>query len=295
MPSPANYFYLIRALLETKDVISAIEALQEFEAAFPDIQDSKSTQAHLVSVRYHLSSSIETIQAADNLYYALLEQVQSHNARVPRVVLDAMVIAFGRLNMHDRAFAIFQEYEPLFKVQPNLHSYNSLLHATTLASSCTTKHVFVLFETMENLGKTQPALAPDATSYSTLINYLITARENSLADQLSNYLLESSQTLEPYAWRRLATYHAVRGHRDKIDKIYERMKECSPTKSVPKFLMDKVDQLLAKRTQGAAARAASPSKPNGASPKARGASPRSTPAPSTATDSHVDSVTTPST
>jgi len=51
----------------------------------------------------------------------------THRNFVPRIVLNALIEAAGKMGLTDRAFATFQEYRTLFHLVPDIHAYNSLL------------------------------------------------------------------------------------------------------------------------------------------------------------------------
>ena len=74
----------------------------------------------------------EDSKELDAVYFAMVDQVRSGRV-VPTIVLDAIVEGFGKIDQTNRAFSTFQEYDALFHVKPDIHSYNSLL--TSVASS----------------------------------------------------------------------------------------------------------------------------------------------------------------
>ena len=93
---------------------------------------------------------------------------------VPRIALDAIIEAAGRFNIQflfnanavifmksklfvcykrqdltDRAFATFAEYPTLFKVEPDVHSYNALLTASAASRVPNVHTLLSIFQDME--------------------------------------------------------------------------------------------------------------------------------------------------
>lgn len=189
-PTVSNYAALVRALLLSKDIISATEVLQEMErvgVAFThtvegphgprtefNVGQYSTIKALLVDALTgsHLDAEGDRDkqffmgkQLIDTLYTALVEQVRSARSAeaseggdaaaapqvmlAPRIVLDALVEASGRLGMADRAFAIFQDYNNLFDVTPDIHSYNSLLSACAVQRKVNMNAIFTVFQELE--------------------------------------------------------------------------------------------------------------------------------------------------
>lgn len=165
VPSPNNYSALVRASLNARDFASAVEALVEmaqlgvhFAAGPADaISEEERMRALFVEKlfmrpraaeqRHHeqeqqpetndevssrSSSAVDgtaprlKTSQVDEVYFLLVDLVRAGRP-VPRIALDAIVEASGRLNFADRAFATFDEFEPLFGVKPDAHSFNALL------------------------------------------------------------------------------------------------------------------------------------------------------------------------
>jgi hypothetical protein len=71
-----------------------------------------------------------SIKKLDGLYYALVElQRMSTGKKVPAAALNTVISAAGRMGQIDRSFATFDEYNTIFGLEHNVHSYNSLLRA----------------------------------------------------------------------------------------------------------------------------------------------------------------------
>jgi pentatricopeptide repeat protein len=194
-PTPTQYYLLIRALLQGGDLVSGTEALQEMERAGascfvnPPRAAAGDKTAVLVgpalkrelpafdhrtylSVKAMLVTSICAVdelgsfepskQQLDALYFGLVEQVRaaerdgSTPVPVPRVVLDALIHSAGKAGQLDRAFRIFQEATTIFKVEPDLTTYNALLAACSARVVVPMATVFQVFQDIEATFLTQP-------------------------------------------------------------------------------------------------------------------------------------------
>ena len=83
----------------------------------------------------------------DEVYYHLLDMLRTHTGSheqegyqvaIPRLALNAIIMAAGRMGQLDRAFASFQEYTALFGLTADTAAYNALLYAT--ARSIASQH-----------------------------------------------------------------------------------------------------------------------------------------------------------
>lgn len=147
-PSAANYFNAIRSCLLKKDWIQATEILQQIhmqnyaETSAESSAGDSSPKVKLAFTAQQIESlkdlfceifiEYEDSKELDAVYFAMVDQVRSGRV-VPTIVLDAIVEGFGKIDQTNRAFSTFQEYDALFHVKPDIHSYNSLL--TSVASS----------------------------------------------------------------------------------------------------------------------------------------------------------------
>lgn len=240
--SVSNYICLVRAQLLSGQLIPAVETLQAMELVHsPDDPDA---QRHLLSLRPLLVGALGGTQAIDDLYFALVDQVRLNQQRAPRVVLDAMVVALGKQNQLDRAFASFQEYNNLFKVQPTVESYNALLQACALTAKCTTRQLLAIFQSMEAASATDPALKPNAFSYSLLMEHLVDIKDVRVLDPLLTHVLESNVDLTRGALRKLFSYYCnYRNDRAKSEPLLAKIRETSNSKQVPFRMQRKLDML----------------------------------------------------
>ncbi len=172
-----HFASLVRTCLLAGDVVSAVEALQqmqqlglafthelttpagEVEAVVPNDFQEESLRRLMVTA---LSSSGNTA-ALDELYYALVDQAKSGGS-VPRLALDAIVEAAGRLDLTDRAFATFNEYSSVFGLAHDIHSFNALL-----ASSACARHVnmHTLLTILQQIDQTGQAADDESADAST--------------------------------------------------------------------------------------------------------------------------------
>lgn len=121
--------------------------------------------------------------------------------KIPRIVLDALVESAGRLNMLDRAFAIFQDYPTVFRVSPDIHSYNSLLAACALNCRGNVQTLLTVLNQMEATNSTSEnsnttgsaaadtvatiACQPNDISYTILIEAMLECNEYRIFDQVN--------------------------------------------------------------------------------------------------------------
>lgn len=214
----SDYACLLRALLLCKDLASVTEVLQEmarqgivFTHEVTDELGNTTTEFHtrqfiqfrslLVDSiagtreeRWHRSESdLEQGRAMlDGLYYALVENARAASTEhaaggavpppVPRIILDALVEAAGALNLPERAFAVFQEYESLFKVAPDVSSYNALLAACAAQRQINISVIFSIFQEME--GK----IAPNRESFDILLYAMGVCKSFDIYEQVSALL-----------------------------------------------------------------------------------------------------------
>ena len=75
----------------------------------------------------------------DEVYYHLLDMLrtqtgsheqQGYQVAIPRLALNAIIMAAGRMGQLDRAYATFQEYTALFGLTADTAAFNALLYAT---------------------------------------------------------------------------------------------------------------------------------------------------------------------
>ena len=159
---------------------------------------------------------------------------------MPRLVLDGIVEAAGRLGMNDRAFATFQEYRTLFGVTPDIHSYNSLLAACVHTSPAQPRInmdvIFSVFQEIETAASAANVEAasresssfgavgcgmskPNSRSFSLLIDAMVECKEFRVFGQILEHMQASGVTASARSLRRAATALAREGHWDQVDVV----------------------------------------------------------------------------
>lgn len=137
----------------------------------------------------------------DGLYHALVEQVRSASAErsvgahpdgehivppVPRLILDAVVESAGVVNLPDRAFAVFQEYQSLFLTKPDVHSYNALLAACAAQRKLNISAIFAIFQEME---ASPEGIKPNEESFTILLHAMCVCKSFDIFEQVMEHML----------------------------------------------------------------------------------------------------------
>ena len=65
---------------------------------------------------------------------------QGYQVAIPRLALNAIIMAAGRMGQLDRAYATFQEYTALFGLTADTAAYNALLYATARSAPLQLAH-----------------------------------------------------------------------------------------------------------------------------------------------------------
>lgn len=227
-PTNNSYFCLVRALLRSDDLISAVEALQEMEtrrnlSEFAEV-DSKSYQNIKLMLVQNLLLHNTTGDSArssrvDDLYFALVDQARKSKQVVPRVVLDSLVEASGKLDLIDRAFATFGEFKEVFGVEPNVDSYNSLLSACAVSSKCSIDQMLFIFQDMES------TCSPTKESYTILIEAMVNMGDTRIIKDILDLMEEKNIVPSPRSLRRLISLAKRQDDNDlsdKATKFYEK-------------------------------------------------------------------------
>lgn len=250
--SKHNYFCLVKALLKSDDLISAIEALQEMEkrgyvlhtdkkGVYSEYQSLKTLLVHL----FQSSPADQSMSAStylDQMYYALVDQVKKGGQKVPRIVLDSIVEAAGKLDLIDRAFATFQEYRDVFQVEPNIDSYNSLLSSVASSKSCKMEQLLSIFQDLENV-KDGNSIGPNSASFTILLDAMIKLKDWRVLDDVLDHMVALSIQPEPRILRFLAMVLARRRKWKSVDKVMALMKSIYGNNGIPQQFQEKIDQL----------------------------------------------------
>jgi hypothetical protein len=136
----------------------------------------------------------------DNVYFALVDLVRG-NYKVPRIMLNSIIMSSGYLGLYDRAFGTFSEMESLFAITPDVHTYNALLWANAKCLPRTSKNnksdhqanldiLLRIMQNMEEVGK----CTPNSYTFDILLDYMA---ETSTA-HYRRHLNREYQNLELY-------------------------------------------------------------------------------------------------
>lgn len=154
------------------------------------------------------------------------------SSRIPRLALDVIIEASGRMGMIDRAFATFQEYVPLFNVVPDINSYNSLLSATSI-SSITFSSVNAMLTVFQDIESTSEAskntnnnnntrviaCSPNDRSFSLLLEAMAYYKDFRVFDEVFEYMHNSNIIPFPRSLRRIAVSLALKNEWERVDKV----------------------------------------------------------------------------
>eukprot|EP00428_Durinskia_dybowskii_P074795 CAMPEP_0170397644 /NCGR_PEP_ID=MMETSP0117_2-20130122/22984_1 /TAXON_ID=400756 /ORGANISM="Durinskia baltica, Strain CSIRO CS-38" /LENGTH=743 /DNA_ID=CAMNT_0010654159 /DNA_START=14 /DNA_END=2245 /DNA_ORIENTATION=- len=192
------------------------------------------------------STSMESAHRIDSLYFALVEQVRAarsaasesntdtntgscnssnssnssdgggleptRSATVPVVLLNALIESAGRLGNSNRAFTIFQECPTLFGINPNIHTYNSLLAACAESKTKLTALLNV-FQEIEATCLQQQDVGYKAGvhSFGLLIQGSIARKEMTFLGQVMEHMLSTGYMVDGRALRFAVISLALRG------------------------------------------------------------------------------------
>lgn len=179
----------------------------------------------------------------DKLYFALVDMSDKTQIQVPSIILNAMIDGTGKLNLLDRGFATLQEYEPVFKVTPDIESYNSLLHATAKSRSPKVTVLLSLLQQME-----ENNITPNNISYSILIECMIDNNDMNGISDIMNYMVEQNIVPTLRALRRLVIYYEKNEMNEKSIEIINLYKKTT-NKILPKFFLDRIKNIQEEKTK----------------------------------------------
>lgn len=261
-PTIAHFSCYIRTLLHNKDLVGAIESLQEMESMglfFQPSGDCSSSGGPL----YHCAlGQMESIKAGllavlmeqssaaslEELYFILAEQV-SQKKNVPRIVLDVLVEAIARFDMMDRCFAVFEDYQKVFNTVPDIHSYNSLLRAVATARIINMRTLLAVFQEIETPSalNNMTALKPNESSFSILLNAIADEGNfQSLFDILA-YMSELNVNPSTQSLRRLLISLAKAYNWNGYEVVKKLLIRVQDGRDLPVFLKLRVSQLRKKQ------------------------------------------------
>lgn len=233
----------MRACLLDNDIISAVEALEEMQFLW--------TSNHSMNEGYNQQlvqyESIKDLMAAvlvqqqntamiDELYFALVDQVR-RGQNVPRIALDAIVEAAGRMDLFDRAFATFQEYGPIFRIQPDIHSHNSLLSSCVSGTRVNMHTLLAIFQDIENTVRSDgTAVQPNSTSYSLLLEAMVDTDDFRVFDDVLKQMIAANIRPSSRSLRRCIIAFALKGNWVMVDALSDHLVYLQNGRPLPAFL-----------------------------------------------------------
>jgi hypothetical protein len=178
-PSPSDYLSWSHACLGSDDVMGAVDALvaAHRQAGVDLLYDpagrgcSRAGLALQDALATRLSRSVKRL---DDVYYSLLEMLRAGDGgegsapAVPRLALNAVIMAAGRMGQPDRAYATFQEYHALFGLTCDTAAHNALLYATARSKQPSPSAMLSILQNMEDAG-----FQPDGVSYALLLEVMM--------------------------------------------------------------------------------------------------------------------------
>eukprot|EP01038_Epipyxis_sp_PR26KG_P012591 gene12591-16884_t len=261
--------------LDSNDIINAIKVLQSMEEQGINLTtlESNNKDYNKLKMQVYLQNLYSSIQSRfveyltyfmgydsqlffvnkvkplDDLYFLLIEESRL-GRKVPRVALDAIVDAAGRLYLTDRSFATFQEFQPLFNVQPDINSYNSLLTSCYMNRFSTLKEFFAILREMEATinDKNVIPCPPNSKSYSLLLEKMILLNDFSILDDILAHMKSINIYPRARTVRRLIIKFAQKGNTKKVDEYLSLLKEISNGEEPPSFLTYRLELIKKSRT-----------------------------------------------
>lgn len=258
--------------------VPAIELLQAMEETNLDLKKSSGEDAHNTELQQDMTTSndgvyfntrqYESIKKLlisalvssgsagdlDKLYFGMVDQVR-HGKIVPRIALDAIVEASGRLDMTDRAFATFREYKGLFNIHPDIHSYNSLLASCAYARNINMHTLLSVFQDLDDAVEGVNS-KPNSTSFTLLIEAMVDSDDFRVFDAVFAHMIESGVEPTPRALRRAIVAFLKRGYGkaprtgveesdvkedlEKAEMLMDTLKK-QQHNSIPKWFIDRIN------------------------------------------------------
>lgn len=126
-------------------------------------------------------------------------ELAKQNSNIPGMALNAVVGASGRVGGIDRAFATFAEYDKVFGLTHDVHSYNSLLLAMSKHRHPNVLSMIAIFRDMENKG-----IAPNELSFSYLLYVMADTNDLSSLNNTISIMTERKICPRGRALRRVA-------------------------------------------------------------------------------------------
>jgi hypothetical protein len=146
------------------------------------------------------------------------------------MILNSIIIAYGRIYKPDQAFATFQEYKTLFGMTPDILTYNALLLAVSYNARIETSTVLQIFEDMENNN-----VKADDMSFSLLIDNMVDNNNLDSLDAIFSHMETAGVTLPPSSYRKLLVYFGKNKKFTELENIKSKFETSSGYKT-PAYL-----------------------------------------------------------
>ena len=179
-PELVHYVCWTRACLYSANLNGAMEALLEAQVQGHDVLGSEFGP----SLQAFIADALKVTYAMlDGIYFSLVD-LRRGNYTVPPIVLNALIIAAGKLNQLDRAFGTFQEYESLFGHRPDVHAYNALMSAIANSRFPSASNQLAILEDLVEAG-----IQPNDESFSILLSTMAETGEMKVTGQCTGLIL----------------------------------------------------------------------------------------------------------
>jgi hypothetical protein len=226
-----DYECWLRASIIDEDFAGAIESLVEAEGKGLEMFGESSDDSPENALRVNGAIAVQELMALklslsvrklDDVYFALVEMRRNHQ-NIPRLLVNAIIMAAGKMGQLDRSFATFQEYHTVFGLIPNIHAYNALLCATALSKSPNVNSMFLIFKDMEDAGFT-----PNGLSYSYLLNVMVETNSidgfEEIISHMNDHIKEGNNPHLHRSMRRLAVACAKDNNWNQVENILNALK-----------------------------------------------------------------------
>ena len=246
-----DYECWLRACIISEDFAGAIESLVEAENKGLDIlSDADVSVEH--EVRTNGAIAVQdlmglklslSVRKLDEVYFALVE-MRRNNQKIPKLLVNSIIMAAGKMGQLDRSFATFQEYHTVFGLIPDLHAYNALLAATSLSKSPNVSAMFPIFKDMEDAGFT-----PNGLSYSYLLNVMVETNclegYEEIISHMNDNIAKVNNIQLHRSMRRLAIACARLNNWDQVGSIVSALRRHGDH-AVPQYFLQRLDNIKAR-------------------------------------------------
>lgn len=192
VPNPETYIAKIYAQASLGNLQNAFGTLHEFETAYGDTTEEVKEDLFSPFTSLHplvVACSKNSFMTLDSVYYQL-ENLSQQADRPYKSVAALNCIILGCANTWDdvRAYQTFEAISDIFKLTPNIHSYNSLI--SVFGKLKKTSEASKVFEHLISMG-----VKPNAITYSLLVDAHLGDRDSKAAVSIIEQMV--SEGIEP--------------------------------------------------------------------------------------------------